>query len=209
MYLFPMINDSTIYCITLKQTPERYEAARKHFEDKKIPVNFFFGIHGPTFGITTLKKQREGGFMSQGHTGLILSHYMLWSHIKMRGSGIPSLILEDDAEIPDDFWNKFTSISKQVPDDWELLYLGSNPGSPWEKAEKVVSENIAVMPAYATHAYMIKPSAVDILLATNHVASEHIDVQIIRNSLPFLKHYCITPSLITQRTNVGIWPTSL
>ena len=85
-----------IFCLTLKDTPKRKEYAEQHFKQHDLDVTFFEGINGKTFGLKTIipfmddilhhnPNWKPGDcpptYITPGHVGCILSHYMLWKTI--------------------------------------------------------------------------------------------------------------------------------
>ena len=91
-----------IFCLTLKDTPQRKEYAERHFKQNGLEVEFFDGINGAKFGLRTTIPYKDDNpdgpdyFIKQGRIGCLLSHYMLWQtlwHLPYE----EILILEDDA----------------------------------------------------------------------------------------------------------------
>lgn len=198
-----------IFCITLKDTPVRKEYAINHFKQHNIDVEMFDGINNKKFGLeTTIPymddqpnwKPGDGTpyYITQGHIGCILSHYMLWKTL----SYLPYdeiLILEDDVILCDNFLEKLIEYKQQLPIDWEYVFVG-HCCLPPEDYQNKLSDNIITTthPPMCTHAYMIKKNILPILLDTNHVAWSHIDIQIQKRSLKQLKHHIFMPPLADQ-----------
>lgn len=184
-----------VYCITLRQSPERTRLAQQHFDECGLNVTMFPGIHAPTFGLVTEKKanpRKDDYIIAPGQVGCLLSHYMLWQTLQF----LPHeevLIIEDDAVFCADFAMKFECLKNQLPVDWQFCYVGHGN-------ERT---SIAIEPTKyeaGTHAYMVKKNALETLLATNQEARTHCDIQIGQNSLPHLNSYRMCPSLVGQRT---------
>lgn len=197
------------FCLTLKETPKRKEYAYNHFKQHNLDVEFFDGIHGKKFGLSTVIpymddnpnwKPGDGSphFISQGHIGCILSHFILWKTL----SYLPYdeiLILEDDVILCDNFKEKFIKYKSELPDDWQYVFVGHCCLPPEDQQLKVTNNIITSNHSpMCTHAYMIKKSSIPILLDTNHQAWAHIDIQIQKRSLKQLKHYVFVPSLVEQ-----------
>jgi GR25 family glycosyltransferase involved in LPS biosynthesis len=67
---------------------------------------------------------RGGGHhLEPGQIALSISCYRLYRHI-VENNYKKCLILEDDCILTDEILN-FESLSKSIPEDWELLYLGN------------------------------------------------------------------------------------
>jgi GR25 family glycosyltransferase involved in LPS biosynthesis len=76
-----------------------------------------------------------------------------------------AIIFEDDVVLCENFEVKFNNILKNLPEDWDLLFLGGwNKGNIIKYAEGL---NIAEL-VYTTHAYVIRNKFIDVLLASLH-----------------------------------------
>lgn len=201
-----------MFCVTLKQTPERRLHASNHFKEHNLDVEFFEGIHAKSFGLHTLIpymddqpnwKVGEGTpyYISQGHVGCILSHYILWKVL----SYLPYdefLIFEDDVWLKDNFIEKFTRAKSELPHDWQYVFVGHCCLEP-ERLRTKISDNVikTTTPPMCTHAYMIKKTALPVLLDTNHVAWSNIDIQIQKRTLQHLSYYVFYPMLADQKSH--------
>ena len=207
-----------VFCLTLKETPHRRQYAENHFKEHGLDVTFFEGIHAKNFGLSTMIpymddqpnwKPGDGTpyYISQGHIGCILSHYMLWKTL----SYLPDdefLILEDDVQLCDGFKEKLLSIKSNLSNDWQYIFVGHCCCPSEEHCIKQI-ENIYTTPhpPLCTHAYMIKKESLRTLIETNSVAWSHIDIQIQKRTLwdNKLKYYVCIPPLCNQ---ISInWPT--
>jgi GR25 family glycosyltransferase involved in LPS biosynthesis len=209
-----MNNLPKIFCLTLKDTPKRKEYAENHFKERGLDVIFFEGINAKTFGLKTVipfmdhilfhnPSWKPGDnpppeFITQGHVGCILSHYMLWKTL----SYLPDeefLIVEDDVVLCEGFKDKLLDYKSRLPNDWKYVFVGHccAPEEPWRYKQ---DENIYTTshPPMCTHAYMVKKEALNVLIETNSVAWSHIDIQIQKRSLKQLKYYVFMPPLADQ-----------
>jgi len=198
-----MTNLPKIFCLTLKDTPKRREYAEQHFKQHGLDVEFFNGIDGNKFGLVTTIPYRDDGpgpdyFIKQGRIGCLLSHYMLWQTI-WHSPYEEVLILEDDAILCENFQEKFLEFKKQLPDDWQYVFVGHCCLPPDEYQIKVTDNIITTThPPMCTHAYMIKKSSIPVLLDTNHQVWAAVDIQIQKKTLKILKHYVFMPPLVEQ-----------
>ena len=69
------------------------------------------------------------------------------------------LILEDDIDFVEDFSEKFDRWSKDVPDDWDLLYLGGMNGEGLIYMQGDSGHVFQVTNMMATHAYAVSERA--------------------------------------------------
>jgi GR25 family glycosyltransferase involved in LPS biosynthesis len=190
-----------MFCITCRQTPERTALAAAHFRERGLSVHFFPGIHGKTFGLRTVLNAAPGYRMPAGFVGGLLSHYMLWQTLAYLPFG-EVLILEDDAWFAPDFPARFREARAELPGDWQFVFVGS-AGTADTPALRMSPHVSQIHFPVGTHAYLIKRSVLPFLLRTNHQARNHIDLQLIENSLPALKCFTFTPSLVKQRSTVA------
>jgi len=204
-----------IFCLTLKDTPKRREYAEQHFKQHGLDVEFFDGINGAKFGLRTVipfmddllshnPSWKPGDsppyYITQGHIGCILSHYMLWKTL----SYFPDdefLIFEDDVVLCDSFKEKLIDYKSRLPNDWQYVFVG-HCCIPDESCSHKHADNIytTLHPPLCTHAYMIKKESTKLLIETNSVAWAHIDVQIQKRTLwdNKLKYYVFLPPLADQ-----------
>ena len=199
-----MNNLPKMFCITLKDTPKRTECAKLEFEKHGLDVTFFEGINGHKFGLKTTIAYKDDNpdgsdyFIKQGRIGCLLSHYMLWQtlwHLPYE----EILILEDDAFLCENFQERFLDFKKQLPDDWQYVFVGHCCLPPNDYQIKVTDNIITTTrPPMCTHAYMIKKSSIPVLLDTNHQAWAAVDIQIQKKTLKILKHYVFMPPLVEQ-----------
>ncbi len=88
---------------------------------------------------------------------------------------------------------------KQLPDDWQYVFVGHCCLPPEDYQLKVTNNIITTTHApMCTHAYMIKKSSIPVLLDTNHQAWAAVDIQIQKKTLKILKHYVFMPPLVEQ-----------
>ena len=203
------------FCLSLKDYPERKIYAEKHLEDNGINAKMFEGINAKKFGLSTKIPYTDDNpnwdkdcgtphFISQGHVGCILSHYMLWRVMEY----LPYeeyLILEDDVVLCEGFKEKLLDAKSRLPEDWQYCFVGNcclNKEDSLQIDDGIIQ---TVTPPLCTHAYMIKKSALKTLIDTNSIAWSHIDIQIQKRSLSNLNYYVLDPPLADQLsiTNPG------
>jgi glycosyl transferase, family 25 len=133
--LFQPLNEyfDKIYVITLKRAADRQEMIRSHLEG--LDYTFFFGQDKLELDIPALEREsvyneklaitnsRYNKPMTPGQIGCACSHVKVYEDIIKNNYG-KTLILEDDVIV--DFTNMahFNFIIKELPANWNLLYLG-------------------------------------------------------------------------------------
>lgn len=194
------------FCISLRETPKRKEEAIKYFNQVGLKVEMFDGIHGESFGLKTaipnhsVLPGREY-FITSGHVGHLLSHLMLWN-VLINQPEDEFFVIEDDVILCDDFFEKFTKSKLELPVDWEMVYVGwlSLEENNVKESPTHISNNIVITKPACTHSYLVKKSALKVLIETNQLAWHQLDIQIVERSLPKLHHYAFNPPLINQRS---------
>lgn len=155
--------------------------------------------------------------VSKSAIGCGLAHISAWKTI-LRNGDSSALILEDDAEVNDNFSELFGKISKTVPKNYDIIYLGCYIGCDINreynyeysatrlrvKPNKVIKINDHVYtPAIplALHGYILSNKGARYLLSCfeKNKLYSHVDMQL----LEYLhdRHvYAVEPKLINQRT---------
>lgn len=194
-------------CLTLPETPERTDGARKHFADMglmRLRPEFFHGICAKSFGLFTTHPylvddpKRGGSIIPQRQVGCMLSHYMLWSALNLiQDEGI-FLVLEDDAEFPADWDARFWEALNNVPEDADMLFIGSCCTA--DKPKTPVKGDVwEVKWPLATHAYVVWRKALPALLATQRDVYAPVDLALYFKTLPQLRVYTVLPRIVAQR----------
>jgi len=194
------------FCMTMPgRTPDRAKAAEEHFKSVGLDVTFTRAVDGHAYELRTNKWSGDiqGGkpyYCSPGQLGLALSHRFIWELVWHLGLE-EALILEDDALLPADFQDRFCQRYETLPADWQFVFVGAYDVDPANR----INDHIVVDRSWRMHCYLIKRSAIPILLDTMESGEHHVDVLLRSNALPKLKHYTFWPSLAKQRTAEGHW----
>jgi GR25 family glycosyltransferase involved in LPS biosynthesis len=113
------------------------------------------------------------------------------------------LVLEDDAQLAPDWAGAFAQALRDVPPDWDGLYLGSccTGGYPRRHVRGRVYE---VRYPLCTHAYAVRRKALGALIETQDAATCYgpIDITLRLHSWPRLRCYTILPRLANQHNTV-------
>lgn len=155
-------------------------------------------------------------FCTPATIGIFLSHQTIWK--KIVKNHIPrTLILEDDVYFVNNANQEFLRCWKQVPADWDIVYLGclgacypdTKDYNSYEylysflgnikNAGKRISENIFIPEnPHGSHAYAVSLSGAKKLLKIFKQASFHIDI-LIAYSESDLNIYAIHPNIAYQK----------
>lgn len=122
-----------IFCINLSRRTDRWDHAQKQFNKFELyPVERFEGYDKPTDHLGN--PNGNMGCTSSHRALLEIIAYHEWSRV---------LVFEDDFEFRfDDANEQFDAMIKEVPEDWDMLYLG---GHYAEKPIRRVSEHVIRM----------------------------------------------------------------
>lgn len=145
--------------------------------------------------------------LDNGEIGCFLSHRRIYEIIE-KDQLDKTLILEDDAEPTPDFMERFAEQISQVPDDWDMIYLGqincdSHIIQDGRKAkthalkDNISHEIYSANRCWLTHAYAVRGKAIGYLLEGTKQISYTIDAQL-ADLQSGLKVYAFHPNLINQ-----------
>jgi len=176
---------SKIVCINLDRRPERWRRMQAQLARHGLgPVQRFAACDGETI------TKPVGWTHSDGAYGCLLSHVEVVREAQR--SNAPSvLIFEDDTVLDPEFQSKFASFSKEVPDDWHMLYFGSLHKD--EPAQ--ISEHVGrITKANSTYAYALKNTVFDAFIELNARAEHVLDMNSYHLQERF-NSYCFMPNL--------------
>jgi len=177
-----------IFCINLDKRKDRWGLAQKEFEKINIldRVKRFPAIE-----------------RKDGRLGCIKSHLEILKYAKKNNLN-NVLIFEDDVMFLNDVNGVLDNVVKQLPVDWNLLYLGANLHSPLTN----ISDNLVLLNnGFSTHAISYNKNVYDIFIKKYNTMNELIlqsdilDVwlaSIIQNRG---NSYLVKPLLATQRND--------
>lgn len=128
---------SSFYCINLDKNPHRWAACIPEF--LKVGINYVEQI------VTHESEENRYLSFNQAHYDVIKKGY---------DTGKPFIIFEDDICF-DDNWKRLEEASNQLPEDWDILYLGCNiigvDTTEWQLPTKVSSNLFRLHNAWQSH----------------------------------------------------------
>jgi GR25 family glycosyltransferase involved in LPS biosynthesis len=178
--LKPTFNEvfEQVVVINLAKRPDRMAEIKRQLDAHKITFERFEAINGQELGVS-------------GIAACAMSHQAVIEKYKDCQS---LFIFEDDAQLNPDFallWDNFIA---NLPDDWQMLYLGCNK-IEWKPIADGVSRLLA---GVATHAYAAKQSVFDSMIEASKGA-EPID-------LSYMQLQVSVPTYVAVPTMVGQVP---
>jgi GR25 family glycosyltransferase involved in LPS biosynthesis len=203
-----IITINKIYYINLESSLERKKNILLQAKKEKLILERFPAINGKILDINKLYKNKlftKFIFTSKrGMIGCTLSHINLWKKIaKSYDENI--LILEDDVIFVKNFKNKFISYMKQVPENWDIIYLGAS-----NIYGRKINNNI-IKPLYnsghltnvGAYAMLVKKKTVIDLLKIMEPVDNDFDVQIKNKYNKYHNIYYFNPPLILHNNNIN------
>lgn len=174
-----MLNDyfDHIYLLNLDRRTDRMYEVNKALTSLGIEYERFSATDAKQLGI-------------KGSDGCRISHMNIIRDAKEKGYKT-ILIFEDDVTFKDDFVDRLKST--EVPDDWQMLYLGGSLIHQWGRVnDSLVASN----GIHTTHAYAIKSEIFDYILE-NMQDDDILDVRYAKMH-PDLDTYMFLPSICSQ-----------
>lgn len=180
-----------IYYINLERRPDRNEQCIEELNKHNVIAERFNAIDGNLLVNNNWKH-------SMGNLGCVNSHLNLIKKAK-ENKYKNVLILEDDVVFDDNIEDRFEKYYKQLPYNWDILYLSGNHNQHDGYMLEMISDNIGKCHlTYTTHSFVVRESMYDIIIdrlskAENPVDVEYTKIQKICNS------YTFYPGITTQR----------
>ena len=194
-----------VYVINLEHSKDRLDMIRKQLKRENIAFERYPAVNGSLLNKEKLIRDGKLTYekMTKGAIGCYLSHYNIWKKELDKGNNI--LVLEDDVILCKNLLNKFNEIYKQIPKDWDIIYLGAS-----NIYGKKIGKNIVVPiksekgSTFNTGMYgmLINKKALSILINESMPINNNID-QYIKNYLfKKLNVYFIVSPLITHNNEL-------
>lgn len=176
-----------IFCINLDSRPDRWEKSKIEFDKHGIKVDRISAIDGKKLNISPNPEGVKACALSHLHV-LKLAKYL----------GLDNyLILEDDIEFHENFVNLFNEIKEQIPNNWDLLYLGAN--HYWGQNLQKISDHIYKCEySVAAHAVGIKHTVYDLFIEKLNDLSKPCDMHF-AEAQAYINAYVIVPHLAWQK----------
>jgi glycosyl transferase family 25 len=114
-----------IYVLSLKRNVDRRILIKERLDKVGIDFEFFDACDGQVLN-HLWKKLDNSNFTTQNYVACSISHLSIYNDALSRGFK-RVLILEDDVRLHKDIQNLFNIWKDQIPQDYDLLYLGWIP----------------------------------------------------------------------------------
>lgn len=124
----------TAHVINLKSSADRFTRFSENANAAKLKITRWNAIDGLSIkesdccrlGVSKYIYKYAKEHKQPGLIGCYLSHRSLLNHLRKVSCGANDahIIFEDDAYIPSDFWNKWDTMVRDLPHDWDIVQLG-------------------------------------------------------------------------------------
>jgi GR25 family glycosyltransferase involved in LPS biosynthesis len=200
-----------IYCVNLDCDQERFKYVKQQFEKHNLEVTRFPGILG-----SEIKQEDYPNYIKKdswllknkcGSVGCYLSHIKIWEQILESDDINQALILEDDIDLDPDFNQKLEKYYKQVPKDWDLIYLGTGKMKGTNITNKIMKPRVGNFIGHnnGTFGYIVKKSSIPklkkLILPIDHKTIDYV----IRSNFGKIKAYFFINKIIIH--NYDFAPT--
>ncbi|CAB4158047.1 Glycosyl transferase, family 25 [uncultured Caudovirales phage] len=177
-----------IYYINLNSRPDRLSSIKEQLEMNNVTAKRVAGIQQKF----SVKKK-----INNAELGLILTQKLILIDA-IRNNYKSILILEDDAIFCTDFIYHFDAAVAELPDDWDLFYLG---GQYWLAFPEKFSKHVSIANRIlGSHALGIKSTVFETMLNISNF-SEAGD-QTFADKQKDLKSYITKKTLIDQKDGI-------
>lgn len=173
-----------IICLTQAHRQDRQRKVKREFRDFKIEPEYFFAI--PSIG---------------PHESFNLSTKAILTKFLESGDD-ENLFLEDDVKFVQQR-DVYELAKSQLPEDWDILYLGGNLQS---KPERYSDNLFRVFDCWTTHAILYRHKCLKTILDSFPHESERMYDNYLGSLLPKLNAYICSPTVAWQDSgHSDIW----
>jgi hypothetical protein len=193
------------FVLTVQELPKQTAFIMQHFKERGIEAEEFPCFSAVESGLVTVNHYEvdapgQGWRIGPKGTALCVSFYAFWIAV----SFMPEeyfFFLEFDAEFPPDWRERTEQALRDVPPDFDLLFIGSCccegktkthvKGNVWECKEP-----------NCNHAMIVAKKAVPTLLRTQRKIWAPADISMVVSAFPHLRVFVVLPSIAGQFNNV-------
>ena len=187
------------FVLTINRQIKRFDDTVEHLESIGINWERFEGMDNTVCRLNpvdTFDLDRVGERIGPKHIAATLTHYLLWKTMLYQPDE-SFWALEFDARFVDGWRDQCEEAMSVLPDDWDVLFLGSCCTSGREQTH--IGKNLyEVHWPLCNHAMMYRKKALPTLLDAHQRISAPLDIAMTLQSLPKLRTYCVIPRLVEQ-----------
>ncbi|MFN7301298.1 MAG: glycosyltransferase family 25 protein [Bacteroidota bacterium] len=186
------------FCINLARRSDRWALASAEFKKAGIDVRRFDAIDGETYPSHLLPATPPLKWpLTAGPYCCLLSHLSVISLAK--NADLPGvLIFEDDLWLADDFKVRCDAFLREVPDDWDMIYLN---GRVMLDRARVSTQVVRPSYVYNCFAYAVSAKAYDRCIAALRTKA-HWNDQLLAGLHPQMSVYMPAVPFAWQRNDL-------
>lgn len=189
-----------VWVLTVNRPIARYDVTAQHLTDMGIPFERFNGFDNlktRLSPIDTFDLDRAGERIGPKHIAATLSHMAIW-YVMLYQPDDAFIVFEYDILLQPDFVERFYDEMSVVPDDWDIIMLGSCCAADKQKTH--VDKSVYwIKEALCGHAMLYRKKALPILIEEQQRIYAPLDIGLVLGAFKKLDVYAIIPSLVGQR----------
>lgn len=189
------------FVLVVPEVPERTDKIQKHFKERGLEVENFYGLSSALSGLRTVhpyEVDAPGSGYTIGPKNVVqmLNGCMLWTALGL----MPEqhfMSLDWDAQFPEEWKPRLEKALRDVPADFDVLSIGSccTKGKPMTHIAGDIWE---VKYPMCGHGLIYSKKAFPVLLKTQRKIYAPADIAMMTHSYPLLKVYTVLPRLVEQ-----------
>lgn len=205
------MNFPPTFVLTVRRDIKRFNETVKHLDEQGIRWSRFDGFDNQITRLQpmdTFDLDRAGEKIGAKHVAATLTHYLLWNMMKYQPDD-SFVALEFDVRFVDGWKEQFDQAMSIMPDDWDMIYLGSccckgRESTPidWQYTkcgDRYEKTNVfEVKYPLCGHAIMYRKKCLETLLTIHQKINMPLDIALYYMSLPKLRVYTILPRIVEQ-----------
>lgn len=191
------LNFDKVFLINLPHNTDRLARSKSFLEQWELNFEIFEGLYAKN-----LQLRHTDTKFTPGMVGCFMSHFSIFHRAVSEGWNT-IMVLEDDFEPVPGFDFLFEKAWKEVPEDWEFIWLGYTIHDKVNK-RAIAHHNqywITSPSLWGTQCYIVRgPSAIRKIYEDLKTMHDQIDLQLVQRTLPRaeIRQYCIFPSAVGQ-----------
>ena len=188
------------FVLTVNRQIQRFDVTAKHLDDLGVKWERFNGFDNQLcrlLPVDTFDLDRAGEKIGSKHIAATLSHILIWKVMQYQPDD-SFIVLEYDVEMGQDWENRFYANMEVMPDDWDVVFLGSCCCAGRETTH-IDGDVYEVKYPLCGHALMYRKKALPVLLQEHQKICMPLDIALYYQSFPKLRVYTILPPIVNQR----------
>lgn len=192
--------------LTVNRPIKRFDETAKHLDDIGIKWEPFYGFDNQVCrlqAMDTFDLDRAGERLQAKHVAATLTHWAAWKVMQYQPDE-SFVALEFDVRFVEGWDIQFACAMSLLPDDWDLVYLGScccKGREMYPVVNPIGTQNsnlFDVRYPLGGHAIMYRKKCLETLLRVHQKINAPLDIAMFYNSLPLLRCYTILPRICEQ-----------